>query len=275
MVDMSRLIGVSIAFAFTLTGSAQSPREADPPAVVLLNHEVAALQTLYALDASKAQLEALRKIASQTAATPPKGLQVKVSDNYRKKLRALREALVEAVNEEEIGKLCDQLDELRDAEKPDLGDDVDITEAAVERAPEVLRMLTAGQVAGFLGSLAQDIVDPRERLLKALDEVRGLNHEKWAEAREEISEEIGRLVGGLDDEQITRVSAKVVQLLIVARSMKDGEFKAQRPDLEKQAQQILGDIGPTEVLRHVMEQSLAELLSNPCLPAALDARLKK
>ena len=86
-------------------------------------------------------------------------------------------------------------------------------------------MLTAGQVAAFLGSLAQDIVDPRQRLLKALDEVRGLSHEKWAEAREEISEEIGRLVGGLDDEQVSRVSAKVVQLLIVARSMKGSEFK--------------------------------------------------
>ena len=99
--------------------------------------------------------------------------------------------------------------------------------------------------------------------MKALDEVRGLSHEKWTEAREEISEGIGRLVGGLNDEQVTRVSAKVVQLLIVARSMKDGEFKAQRPDLEKQAQQILGDIGPTEVLRHVMEQSLAELYPIP------------
>ena len=162
MVDMSRLIAVSTAFALTLTGSAESPREADPPAVVLLNHEVAALQTLYALDASKAQLEALRKIASETAATPPKGVQVKVSDAYRKKLHALREALVDATNEEEIGKLSDQLDKLRDAEKPDLGDDVDITDAAVERAPEVLRMLTAGQVAGFVGSMAQDIVDPRE-----------------------------------------------------------------------------------------------------------------
>ncbi len=129
--------------------------------MVLLNHEVAALQTLYALDASKAQLETLRKIASQTAATPAKGLQVKVTDAYRKKLHALREALVKAANEEEIGKLSDQLEQLRDAEKPELGDDVDITEAAVERAPEVLRMLTAGQVAAFLGSLAQDIVDPR------------------------------------------------------------------------------------------------------------------
>ena len=133
MVDLSRLLAIPIALALALTGSAQSPPEADPPAVVLLNHEVAALQTLYALDASRAQLETLRKIASQTAATPAKGLQVKVTDAYRKKLHALREALVKAANEEEIGKLSDQLEQLRDAEKPELGDDVDITEAAVER----------------------------------------------------------------------------------------------------------------------------------------------
>ena len=37
---------------------------------------------------------------------------------------------------------------------------------------------------------------------------------------------------------------------------------------------IVGDVGPTEVLRHLVEHALAELLSNPRLEAALAERLK-
>jgi hypothetical protein len=270
-----RVTGMAVALLSVSQGVARSAEQPDATAVTILSQEVAALQTLFALDATQAQLEALRRIARETAAPPVKGIEGKVSRAYRNKLRDLREALVEAVDEERIGELMDQIDELRETEKPEIGDDVDVTEAAVGRAPEVLRMLTAGQVAAFLGGFADDIIDPRQRLLEALDRVRGLSTKEWVEVRNEISEDIGRLVAGLDDEQSARVSAKVLQLLIVVRSMKSEEFKAERSELEKQAQQILGDIGPTDVLRHVMENSLAELLSNPCLPAALDARLGK
>jgi hypothetical protein len=270
-----RVIAIAVALLFLGEAVAHAPREPDTTAVTMLSQEVAALQTLYALDATKAQLETLRRIARETSAPPIKGIECKVSDAYKKKLSDLREALVDAEDEERIGELMDQIDELKEKEKPELEDAVDVTEAAAERAPEVLRMLTAGQVAAFLGGFADDIIDPRQRLLEALDKVRGLSNKEWVEVRDEVSEDIGRLVAGLDDEQSARVSAKVLQLLIVVRSMKSDEFKAERPELEKQAQQILGDVGPTDVLRHVMENSLAELLSNPCLPAALDARLKK
>jgi hypothetical protein len=271
----TRAIAIAVALLIAGEGVARAPAEPDTTAVTTLCQEVGALQTLYALHATKAQLESLRRIAHDTAAPPIKGIEGKVSGAYKKKLRDLREALVEAADEKRIGELMDQIDELKEKEKPELAYDVDVTEAAAERAPEVLRMLTAGQVAAFLGGFADDILDPRQRLLEALDKVRGLSNREWTEARDEISEDIGRLVAGLDDEQSARTSAKVLQLLIVARSMKSDEFKSERPELEKQAQQILGDIGPTDVLRHVMENSLAELLSNPCLPAALDARLKK
>src|SRR5258707_10925029 len=45
-----------------------------------------------------------------------------------------------------------------------------------------------------------------------------------------------------------------------------------RPELEKKARELVGDVGPIEVLRHVVQQSLAELLSNPRLMVAIDAR---
>jgi hypothetical protein len=71
------------------------------------------------------------------------------------------------------------------------------------------------------------------------------------------------------------VSDQVVQLLIQARALKDDEFKRERRDLEKSARQIVGEVGPMQILRHAVERALAELLSNPRLPTALEARLKK
>ena len=59
------------------------------------------------------------------------------------------------------------------------------------------------------------------------------------------------------------------------RALKDDEFKKERPELEKTARQIVGEVGPLDVLRHAVERSLADLLSNPRLAAAIDARLKK
>ncbi len=61
----------------------------------------------------------------------------------------------------------------------------------------------------------------------------------------------------------------------LARALKDEEFKAERPELEKMAGEIVGNLSPLDVLRHVLAQDLAELLSNPRLVAAIDARLKK
>jgi hypothetical protein len=64
-------------------------------------------------------------------------------------------------------------------------------------------------------------------------------------------------------------------LLIQVRALTEEEFKAQRPELEKMARAIVGDLSPLDVLRHALVQDLAELLSNPRLAAAIDARLKK
>ncbi len=55
----------------------------------------------------------------------------------------------------------------------------------------------------------------------------------------------------------------------------NAEFKAQRDDLDKEARKVVGDVGPTDVIRHYMERALAELLSNPRLGAAVEARRGK
>ncbi len=95
------------------------------------------------------------------------------------------------------------------------------------------------------------------------------------QVRDEVSEEVGRLAAGLDVDKAGQISDQVVQLLIQARALQEQEFKKRQPQLEKEARQIVGEIGPVDVIRHVVEQALAEMLSNPRLTAAIDARLKK
>lgn len=246
----------------------------DKPSLTALSQEVAALQMIYSLRLTRPQLQVIRKIAAETAGRPTKEQRGKASSAYRQILVDLREALADAKDDERIDKVSDRLEKLRTKEEPEIFDGIDLTDEAALRAPQVLRLLSAGQVAGFLTGVASDIPDPFQRLREALVKVRGLSPDEWAKYREEISDEVGRLVAGLDDEKAGKIAGQVVQLLIVARSIKEVDLKARQPDLEKRARLILGDTGPMEVLRHVLEQALAEFLSNPQLPGALDARLK-
>jgi hypothetical protein len=133
--------------------------------------------------------------------------------------------------------------------------------------------LAPGQVAAYVGGLADEIADPAERIVEALTKARSVSGQQWKDLRDALSDDIGRLVGGSDADQAQAIGDKVVQLLIVARGLKPEEFKKQKPELEKVARQIVGEAGPFEVLRHVMEGALAEMLSNPQLTAAIDLRL--
>jgi hypothetical protein len=138
----------------------------------------------------------------------------------------------------------------------------------------VLRKFSARQVAQYAGSTAATIGDPLERLLDALGKVRGVPAKDWKDFRSQVSEEVAWLVAGIDADKSARVNDQVVQLLIKARGPKDEDFKKQRPALEKEAREVVGNLGPFDVLRNVTEHDLALLLSNPRLAAALDARLK-
>ena len=240
-----------------------------------LSLEIAALQTLYQFRFTAVQMEAMRKIASETAQTNEARPAPKASEGYRKKLVELRAALVEAKDEEAIGKIQEEVDKLRESEKPEIDDGFEISDAARTQAPDLLKKLSARQLNGFLANYGNDFPDPLERIRDALDRVRKLEGKDWEKFRDEVSEDVGRLVSGLDATNSTETGNQVVQLLIATRALKDDEFKTQRTSLQKKAEAIVGNLGPFDVMRHVCEYSLAELLSNPRLAAVLDARLKK
>jgi hypothetical protein len=237
--------------------------------------EVAALQAFHEFRLTPAQLESLRKIAKETAAEPSSRQAAAASAEYRNTLVALRDALVDDTDDDLIDELQEQLDDLREKEKLEFDDGIDVTDEARQRVPELLGTLSPRQIAHFLAAHADDVPEPLEWILAALDKVRDLNAKEWKALREAISEDVGRAVAGLDAEKASQVSDKVIQLLIQVRALKDDAFKAQRPDLEKMAREIVGPLGPLDVLRNVLAQELAELLSNPRLSAAIDARLKK
>src|SRR5262249_11707779 len=150
----------------------------------------------------------------------------------------------------------------------------EISDAARRRAAEVFKMLTSRQLVSYLNFYGDAFPDPVEQLLEALDKVRGLEQKEWKQLRESVSEDVGRMVGGVNIEKAGRVSDRVVQWLIQVRALSDDEFQAQRPELEKKARQIVGETGPLDIVRNAVEYALAELLSNPGLKTALAARLK-
>jgi hypothetical protein len=70
------------------------------------------------------------------------------------------------------------------------------------------------------------------------------------------------------------VRGQALALLNKAHRLTDKEHAKQQAALEKEARDLTGKVAPTEVVRHYMERSLAELLSNPQLGKAVAARRK-
>lgn len=272
-IAFTAVLAAALGLVFAVRAGEIPAGGAKTPPVNDLSLEVAALQTLYALNLTPRQLEKLRKLAADTTDRQPARRIPKASPKFRKGLTELRDALIKAEEDSHIDDLVKKLDDLRSSEKPELDDGVEVTDEARERAADALRLLAPSQVASYVAGLADEISDPLDLLLNAIDRARTVEGKEWRELREGVSEEVGRLVGGVNAEQAQSVSDRVTQLLILARGPKEPEYKKQRAELEKTARQIVGNAGPFEVLRHVVEQSLAELLSNPLLPQALDARL--
>jgi hypothetical protein len=238
-----------------------------------LNLEVMALEMLYQFRLTPAQLEHLARLVPATALGLPPPREVAVSPEFARALGEMHAALIDN-DDDRIAEASARLDKLRDKETPDF-DDVEISEGARKRTPEFFRTLRAPQVASYLTDYADEFPDPLEKVQGAFDDVRKIPGREWEEERDEVAGQVGWLVAGLDSKAEEKVTRQVTELLNRVHGLKDDEYKAQRAELEKEAQAIVGEVGPTDVIRHFVERSLAELLSNPRIGAAVEARLKK
>ncbi len=236
--------------------------------------EITALLALHHFKLTSAQLKKLQEIAAETAGKPRARKPGTASEEYREVQAALRAALVDNVDDEQIDELEERLDGLRDAEQPDLDAEVDVTEAARRRVPEVLRHLTAPQLASYVANNADEIHDPLEQLTAAFVKAGVVTEQTWKKMREEVAGEVGRLVGGINEDRAERVAEQALALLDRARGLSAEQFKKLRPELERKARELAGRADALAVLRHSTEYALAELLSNPQLANALKARLE-
>jgi hypothetical protein len=246
--------------------------ELGPPALDVAL-EVQALRTVYLLRATPEQMKQLQKMAKDLAAPDRDRQRPRVSGDYRRVLADLRDALV-ADDDDRVERLEDRLADLTDAEDPQLDDEVKVTAAARRLVPEALRLFRPAQVAGLIASLSDEVGDPQERLADALEQARSVKSGEWEEARGEMADDLGWLLGGLDASRAKAVRSEVTALLNKARGLSDEEFESRREELEQEARRVGADVPPTEVLKHAVERALARLLSNPRLGVALQARLK-
>jgi len=239
-----------------------------------LSMEVAALHLLHQFRFTPGQLQHVRKMAKETAQEREIRPAPRASDKYKRLLLDLRSALV-AGDEDKMDKLQDELEKVRTSEPLELDDTIDITDAARQEAPRLLRLLGPRQIALHLSYYGDQVPDPAATLENAVDTARDMKEKEWKQLREEVADQVGPLVIGLDAEKAGQLSDRAIQLLIEVRALSKQDFERRRDEFHKQAREIVGDVNAFDVLRHLVEQSLAEMLSNPRLVSALDARETK
>lgn len=238
-----------------------------------ISMEVQALRAFDSLSLTEEQIALLAKLSKETAEPQRKRSQPRASEEYQRLLKEVRNALL-ARDEDKVEELDEEIDQLQQKENPEIDDGFSATKAARQRAPEVFKTFKPAQLAMYYGSVADDMHDPLLLLTESLQTVRGMEKDEWRGKRDEIADEVAWLTVGPDLEKWEKVSDRTVSLLSKARSLTDAEFKAHRADLEKAAKEIVGTVGPDVVLRHFVEETLSDLLSNPRLEAAAKARLK-
>lgn len=278
-------------------GKNKGPQSADPAADVDLpdnansaSLRVNAIDTIYELDLTAAQLHSLRELAAGCGETSTRSAAT-VTPQFTKVLKDFQTALLEAKDDEQIAKLRNQVVDLMDS--PDVHVDADIVTTAQShsKAGAACSQLKASQIAAYLAVHAEDVSDPQELMMSTADGLHELHGEAAGKGGEknadktgdaasadstigESSLTVGYLVAGMDDAKAHAIAQQVVQWLRDADQLSETEFAARRQALEDSAKKIVGDVTPMQVLSNWMQDQMATLLSNPQLPEAIDAVLQ-
>jgi hypothetical protein len=202
-----------------------------------------------------------------------------VSEAYKKVLTDLRAALI-TDQTDRVVELSDRLDELTEDEEPELDDEVGITAVARKNAQNAALSLAPEQVIGYLNAYGKDFPDPRE-LVRRATRGTGKGEKPSKETREFVIREVAWQLGGLDPAKQKPIADKVAAMLDKADKLTNQEAKrlwaegGTRPNdsLLKDWVEIRKGIGPLDILKHVLEQDLAELLSNSGTIPAMKARI--
>jgi hypothetical protein len=257
-----------------------------PTDVNELSMEVAALRTLYLLKAGPDDngehnnYAAIKEYMQGCTQQPPrKRKPADVSKNYEKLLIDLRAAFI-AKDEDRIGELSDQLEELTQAELPDLDDAIEITPKSLEKGPHVMKgYFDANRISNYIAAYGKEFPNPWNLMTKTVRSDRKGQwppSDVWKETRDFVIKEVGWVVGGVNADAQKKIGEKVAKVLDRAYGMSDEQLKK---EFAKRGEGLRGEIGaitslagPTDVIKHVVERDFAELFSNPRLKSAIEAR---
>ncbi|OAI46807.1 hypothetical protein AYO44_10755 [Planctomycetaceae bacterium SCGC AG-212-F19] len=247
-----------------------------PTDVNALSMEVAVLRTLFLLKAAPHHLERIRTQYKDGVMKPRKRETADVTPEYKKALLDLRAALI-AGDEDRVNELSDQLEELAKDDDPDVDDAVEISDEARKLAPKLLGYFDANLVVGYLASYGKDFPVPFRMMNKAMrldGKGKKPSAEQWKEMRTAVANDVAWSVAGLDLKEQAKVRDEALKLLDRACALSNEELLKQQAELKSAISKITGKAGPLDVIKHVLEQDLAEMISNPRLLPAVEARLQ-
>lgn len=228
-----------------------------------LSMEVAALQTLRNFGVTPTQLRDIAAVGARTTAKSREREAAKADAKFASALRRLRDALV-TNDHERMESVQEAIDEIREATRPDLDDDVEVTEGARQEVVHVMEMLAPVQLAAYLSNFAEEFPTPVDALLEGLDDSRDLEKDEWRSARDELAQHAAALVVGPRSNKAKQVQSTITQFLDRAHQNKDWK----KADLQREARKVVGHVNPMTLLRNRVEIDLCELLSNPELEHA-------
>jgi len=261
LVGLAVLAVAMFALALPITAT-QQPSSAN---LNDLSMEISALETLHDLDLTPTQLSALSKLAKECAPKGQRREKANASPAVAKALAMLHSALSTG-DDGQIGENRQKLDALMQKEEPELDNDIVVTDGARQQASAALALLTVPQLGTFIGSL--ELTDPVELLMDGVGQVRSLKDKELEEEIATLADEITWLLAGADDSADTNDQVKT--FLQKGKDIKsDADLAKQKNALEKDAKQIVGDVSNLDVITHIAEKGMAELLSNPRLDAAI------
>jgi hypothetical protein len=237
-----------------------------------MSQRISALQTLYQLQVTREQLEILQRVAPKTAAPVGEQKPVHVKQDLKHLMQEFHDALVAANNSDKIESLEEKYDGLVDSEKVEFDDAYDTTEAASQRAEEFARSLTTAQVVSLISANQDDIKDPRAVLAEALTAGRKKTGADWDELRDTAADDVATLVAG--NKATDALTEKYQYWLDEAHKLDDATFSGRFSDPMQAASKIVGSVTWHDVLQNWVQSSIADLLSNPELSAAVNERLK-
>jgi hypothetical protein len=271
---------------------AQAPISPPPNDINDLSMEVAALRTLYLFKANPDQnsysspqelaewnFYGIRPRAAACAQKFRQRQEADVSKNYVKLLTELRAAFITG-QENRINALSEQLDALTDEEDPDLDDKIEITDEARKQAPQALKNFNPQKLAGYIAAYGKDFPQPFGLMYKTM-RLNGKgtkpSQEDWKTTYDFVVKEVSWQVAGLDLKEQKKVGDQARKILDKAYGMSNEELKkngAAGVGLRAELSKLVRQASPTDPLKHVLEQDLAELLSNPRLLPAITAKLE-